>query len=339
MSVQFKPVNNSLTILDRRRSRLTALDNTSQPHVVWLNAAPAPRSVVGGKAASLSRLGAFGAPVPPAFALTTHAYAGFAAAHGLPRRAAEIDRTDLDGLREAIMAAPLPAPVAEAVANALREMHARAGGEVALAVRSSGTAEDSAAFSFAGLHDTILDVRSIPALEAALKRCWASLWSDRAVSYRIDGGLDREVSEIAVVVQQLVRSDVSFVAFTAEPVTQDDTRVVIDATWGLGESIVSGLVVPDHITIDASGVVEDYAIGSKQLMVIPGKGPDDGTREVPVPRALQQMPALSNDQATSIANLARMLVDRFGHPLDLEGGLAGGQLHLFQARPITTLGR
>jgi pyruvate,water dikinase len=309
------------------------------PNLVWLDQGHTSRSQVGGKAASLSSLLALGAPVPSAFALTVDAYAEFSAVHGFPRCVTDVTLADLPQLRDDIVSAPLPVHLADTVATAYQEMRERANGELSLAVRSSGTAEDSAAFSFAGLHDTVLDVRSLAGLEAAIKRCWASLWTDRAIQYRLDGGLAADPPDIAVVVQQLVRSDVSFIAFSADPVSQDDSHVVIDASWGLGEAIVSGLVVPDHITINASGEVKEYAVGSKHLMVIPGECPDAGTREVHVPRMLQQMPALTHSQASAIAAMARELARKFGYQVDLEGGIAGGQIHIFQARPITTLGR
>ena len=305
---------------------------------VWLDAAPASRDLVGGKGASLSRLTALSAPVPPAFALTTHAYRLFAAAHGLPCRASEVADNDLPALRALIAGAAIPVPIVDIIMDGYRAFQVRAGGEIALAVRSSATAEDSEAFSFAGLHDTVLDVGTLPALEAAVKQCWASLWSERAVSYRRAGGLAADEAAIAVVVQQLVRSDVSFVAFTADPVGDRDGYLVVAATWGLGEAVVSGLVVPDHIVVGPDGQVVEYTVGDKHLMVIPGTRPEDGTREVSVPRALRMAPTLSTEQVSTIAAMARDLAPRLGYEADLEGAFSAGALYLFQARPITTLG-
>ena len=206
-----------------------------------------------------------------------------------------------------------------------------------MAVRSSATAEDSAEFSFAGLHDTFLDVRDMAGLERAITRCWASLWSERAVAYRRAGGMATDEAAIAVVVQQLVRSDVSFVVFTADPVSGDDGHLVISATWGLGEAIVSGLVVPDNIVIGPDGAVIDYTIGGKHLMVIPGSSPGGGVREVPVPRALREMRTMTDAQAMRVGAAARGVAGRLGFQADLEGAFAGDALYLLQARPITTL--
>lgn len=308
--------------------------------LVWLSGSPADRGLLGGKAASINRLASLGAPVPPAFALTTHAYAEFAVAIGLPRRAADVAPSLLPQLRADIMDAPLPAMVADAIAHGFETFAGQGDETVSLAVRSSGTSEDSAAFSFAGLHDTVLDVRTLAALERAVRQCWASLWSDRAVAYRRERDMADETSAIAVVVQELVKSDVSFIAFTSDPVTFARDRVVIDATWGLGEAIVSGLVVPDHVTVGTEGDVLDYAIGDKHLMVIPGDAPalaSLGTREVPVPRSLRTQPALTHAQARDIARLARDLAGELGYEVDLEGGIAAGTFYVFQARPITTL--
>jgi pyruvate,water dikinase len=175
-------------------------------------------------------------------------------------------------------------------------------------------------------------------LERAIVRCWASLWSDRAVSYRRAGGLATDDATIAVVVQQLIRSDVSFVVFTTDPINGDDGHLVISATWGLGEAVVSGLVVPDHIVIGPDGGVLEYVVGGKHLMVIPGDAPGDGVREVPVPRAMRGMRTLTDAQAMRVGAAARGVAGRLGYQADLEGAFAGDALYLLQARPITTLG-
>ena len=305
--------------------------------IVWLDAGHARREDVGGKAASLARLMALGAPVPAAFAIPASAYTTVAAALGLPRRAADVDPSSLGAIRDTILTASLPASLVVALGQAHQTLAAVAGPGLSLAVRSSGTSEDSAAFSFAGLHDTFLDVRTLPDLELAVKSCWASLWSDRAHAYRHERGIAGEDTEIAVVVQQLVRSDVSFVAFTSDPVGQDDDNMVITATWGLGEAVVAGITVPDHITVSPDGTVRDYVVGRKHLMVIPNPGEGTGTVEVSVPRALQHLPALTHGQAEAIAQMARDLSRKLGYQADLEGGLSSGTIHLFQARPITTL--
>ena len=310
---------------------------TLGPHryFAWLDQSVLSRTLVGGKASSLSLLASLGAPVPTAAALTTSAYEAFAASLGLPRRAADVEIDDLPDIHAEILTSPLPDELAETIAGVHARFVARFGAGLSLAVRSSATAEDSAALSFAGLHDTILDVRSPEALERAIRECWASLWSERALAYRLASGLAGDEATIGVVIQHLVRSDVSFVAFTADPVRGTDD-VVISASWGLGEAIVSGLVAPDHIAVGPDGTVRDYAIGAKQVMVIAGAD-SGGTREVPVPRTLRAMPALTHAQAEAIAALARDLARRLGYEADIEGGISNNDIYLFQARPITTL--
>ena len=305
--------------------------------LTWLNRGAVPRSAVGGKGASLSRLSQLGAPVPDAFALTTGAYLEFAIAHKIPLRASEINDAELPQLRDQIELASISIDLRNLVAREFAELQGNEGDSCSFAVRSSATAEDSSEFSFAGLHDTILDVRDLGTLERAVTKCWASLWSDRAVAYRRAGGLATDESGIAVVIQKLIRADVSFVVFTIDPVSNRSEHLVIAATWGLGEAVVSGLVVPDHIVIGPDGSIVEYIIGDKHQMVIPSDDPGGGVRELPVPRALRALPSLTDDQAVEVGRVARDISGRLGFPADLEGAFAGGKLYLLQARPITTI--
>ncbi len=292
--------------------------------------------LIGGKAASLSRLRAEGATIPPAVALTTDAYQLHARRIGIPSRSSEVSISDLPDIRSALIDASLPGDVEAAIHSAISAISSNGGSPPELAVRSSATTEDSPEYSFAGLHDTKLSVRAeAEQIATAVKMCWASLWSERSVDYRRRGGELLDGAAMAVVIQQLVRSDVSFVAFSANPVDHCSKQVIISAAWGLGESIVAGLVVPDHIVVGNDGAIETYQVGSKQMMVIPETG-GSGVRQVTVPRQLASQQALSNGQVLEIGRLVRDLEQRFGTPLDIEGGIAGGSTLLFQARPITT---
>lgn len=303
--------------------------------VCSLDASPCSLDRIGGKAASLARLRALNAPVPQAFAVTTDAYRLHAARIGIPDRASAVPLSELPAVRAAIVETPLAPEIGEAIAAAVEVTFADAA--TRLAVRSSATTEDSPAFSFAGLHDTSLAVTAEPdAVEAAVKACWASLWSERSVDYRRRGDETLDCAAMAVVIQQLVRADVSFVAFSVDPVDGCARRVIISASYGLGEAIVAGLVVPDYIVLDPSGDVAHYQIGSKETMVIPGPNGDGGVRQVPVPRLVANQQALSNEQACRIGRLVTELEEKFGTPIDIEGGIAGGAISLFQARPITT---
>jgi pyruvate,water dikinase len=307
--------------------------------VVWLagDGTSVDRALVGGKGVGLSRLAALGAPVPPAFALTVAAYAALVRALGLPQNGGEVADGEIGEIRRRIETAVLPAAARAALCDGYDRLRTVVGDRIELAVRSSATAEDSATCSFSGLHETILGVRDLAGLEAAVKRCWASLWAERAVAYRRSNGQASAEASIAVVVQQLVRSDVSLVVFTADPVSGRDDRLVINATWGLGEAVVSGLVEPDHVIVDPEGRIVEYVVGEKSVMVIAGPNGDGGVQQVPVPRALRSVPTLSPEQVAGIAATGRDLSTRLGYPADLEGGLKDGRLYLFQARPITTL--
>ena len=189
----------------------------TQDSLIWLTGSPVGREMVGGKGAGLSRLAALGAPVPESFALSTSAYRSAARSLGVPMRADEVTEGDLPSIRAAILKSRLPLDLANDLARAYLELGGSGCDDIAVAVRSSATAEDSSAFSFAGLHDTFLGVRGLPELEDAVKRCWASLWTLRAVAYRKQSGLGSDEAAIAVVIQRMVRSDVSFIAFTADP--------------------------------------------------------------------------------------------------------------------------
>lgn len=304
------------------------------PSCVWLDRGPLERDFVGGKGASLSELAALGAPVPPAFAIPAPVCASFMASLGVTDSSA-ITLDALPALRDQIMVAPLPADLSSALAEGLAALQERAGADVALAVRSSATTEDGSEHSFAGQHDTILGVRSLPDLEAAVRQCWASLWSERAVAYR-QANLPEAIPCMAVVVQQMIRSDVSFVAFTQDPVGERRDHVVLSATWGLGEALVSGMVTPDHVVVAPGGEVVEYVIGDKEVMIIPDPA-GSGTRETVVPRMMRAQPALSEAQAREISAVARALASRLGYDADIEGAIAQGEIVLFQARPITTL--
>lgn len=289
--------------------------------IVWFGEAPSlDVALVGGKAASLSRLAGHHL-VPPAFCLTTAAYDAWS------RTARPAHRQPGPGL---------PASLRTALRRAYGELERRSGtDQVRVAVRSSAIDEDGAEASFAGQHETFLNVVGADAIAEALVRCWTSGRSQRALAYRQSSGLDGGQIRLAVLVQQLVPADTAAVVFSADPVTGQRDQVLIDASFGLGESIVSGSVTPDAYRVDKrTRTVVGRDIGSKTVMHIPVPG---GTREVPVPRPLRSQAALSDDQCATCADLAITLEGEMGHPVDLECAFQDDRLYLLQCRPITRL--
>jgi phosphohistidine swiveling domain-containing protein len=301
---------------------------------------------VGGKAANLGALTKAGVVVPPGFCVTTSAFdrfiaslaatdadARFAALDALDGDSVEAARTAAESMRQALDALPVPTEVARAVASAWQAL----GAEHALAVRSSATAEDLPGASFAGQQDTYLNVRGEASLLVAVRRCWISLFTDRAVLYRARGGFGHRSVKLAVVVQQLIDPDVSGILFTADPVTGHRHVASIEAGFGLGEALVGGLISADLYQIDRrSGEVLLARPGDKAFAIrtVPGGGT---TREA-LPESQRGARALSDDQVRALAEIgARVETLYGGEPQDIEWCIARGALYVVQARPITSL--
>ncbi|GAT69976.1 pyruvate phosphate dikinase [Planomonospora sphaerica] len=281
-------------------------------------------ATVGGKGESLARLARAGLPVPPGFHVTTAAYRGFVARHGL-RDA--ILAGGADEIAALFTAHGIPEEIAGDVRDAYRRLCGDRG-DVPVAVRSSATAEDLPGMSFAGQQESHLNIRGAEELLDAVRRCWASLWTDRAVAYRERHGIPRDQVALAVVVQELVPADAAGVLFT-----EDRGRLTVNAAWGLGEAVVGGLVTPDTFTVDRDRrTVVAETVASKTVMTVRTPG---GTREEPVPPGLRDRPALSAAQALELAGLGLRIEELYGHPVDVEWALHGGRPYILQARPIT----
>jgi pyruvate,water dikinase len=294
-------------------------------------------AAVGGKGANLSKMIRAGLPVPGGFCVTTEAYAEAEAAVSIDYdtfRSAGTEELKVlaDRAREAFLAAPMPLDVAAAITAAYREL----GAETPVAVRSSATAEDLPHASFAGQQDTYLNIAGEAAVLDAVQRCWASLWTERAVIYRSTNGIDHRAVRLSVVVQQMVDAEIAGVLFTANPVTGRRHQAVIDASPGLGEAVVSGTVNPDHFVVDpGSGEIVERRLGDKRFAVRSIQG--GGTRQVESAPADNQA-CLTDDQVRSLAALGERVEAHFGAPQDTEWAIdARGKLWLTQARPITTL--
>jgi phosphohistidine swiveling domain-containing protein len=316
-------------------------DSTSNaPWILPLNARDVSIEMAGGKGANLARLLANGFPVPPGFVISTAAYRAFVAENGLADRclsAARSVRADdlpaLEAVSRTIRAAFGSGHLPPDLSNELLTAYA-ALGRPAVAVRSSATAEDLPESSFAGQQDTYLNVVADEDLLRAVVDCWSSLWTARAMGYRARRGIAQVDLALAVVVQDMVTAEVSGVLFTANPLTGKRTEMVIEATFGLGEAIVSGHVDPDRYVVAArTGQIESRALGTKSL-AIQGQ-PGGGTIAVSAGEANRY--ALPEAVVGELADLGRDVDGFFGTPQDIEWAWAGGRLHLLQSRPITGL--
>jgi rifampicin phosphotransferase len=301
--------------------------------IEWLGQIQGSLDLVGGKAASLDRLARLGFFVPPGFCLTTSAFAAHIAAicevaplsdalAALPDEAA---RATVIGL---VSDTPTPPLICDALRIALGRL--TAAGETSLAVRSSAIGEDGKAASFAGLHDTELGLAAGD-VEAAVRRCWSSLWSPAALAYRQRRSLPLDGAAMAVVVQALVPADVAAVVFTRHPVTGRDDQLVINALRGLGEPMVSGMATPDTLVIDkASGEIREFSRGDDGERLV---ATDDGVTRITDPAS---GPALAEPVLRELVSLSLEVERAFEGPVDIEAAFARERWYLLQARPITT---
>jgi pyruvate,water dikinase len=299
-------------------------------------------ALVGGKGAHLGELSRIeGIRVPAGFCVTTDAFRRvMAEAPSIDDRLARLSRLRPDArqairtlsaeIRQTVEAVVIPDDLAVAITSAL----ARLGEGAAYAVRSSATAEDSPGASFAGQHDTYLNVVGPAAILQHVSRCWASLFTERAVTYRLRNGDDHRQVRMAVVVQQMVFAQVAGVLFTADPVTSNRKVASVEASFGLGEALVSGRVNADVYTV-RDGEVVGAAVGTKQLAI--HASPAGGTREEPVAPERQEQRALTDAQVVRLAELGRQIEAHFGWPQDVEWCLADDDFQIVQSRPITTL--
>jgi rifampicin phosphotransferase len=317
---------------------------SSAPLVLALADPAAGPQAGGGKGAALGRLARAGFRVPPGFCVTASAYLDFLDREGLREKigaalaaADDSDPAALDAaaarIGELFVARPVPAATAAAIADAYAAL-SDGTGDLPVAVRSSATAEDQPGLSAAGQHDSYLNIRGQAAVLDAVRRCWASLWSARAIGYRARRGVDPDEVSIAVVVQRLVAAEAAGVMFTVDPVDPARDTVVISANWGLGESVVAGDVTPDVAVVDrVSGTLVRYQVGSKETMTV-ADGP--ATRTAVTPDVQRSAAVLSAATAAALARTGLDIEKLYGEPADVEWALAADELWVLQARPVTT---
>lgn len=306
--------------------------------------------IIGGKGASLARMIASGFPVPPAFTVTTDAYNQFMEDNSLAGPIGEVVRefdpmnfadmeTRAQQIQGLVNGAPIPSGVQENILASYGGLQAARPGDnqlQAVSVRSSATAEDSAGASFAGQHDTYLNVMDAEAVLDSVRRCWASLWSSHAIHYRHQKGFDHFNVLMAVVVQEMINSVSAGVMFTMNPVTGDQSEIMINSAWGLGEAVVSGLVTPDNILVaKETGAVKETFIAPQEVMI--ALQPDGGTAQVPVPANRANACSLTEIEIAELVKLGLTLEQHYGAPVDVEWCFTDGQVKLLQSRPITTI--
>ncbi len=302
-------------------------------HIVWFeHYTSAHRHAVGGKNASLGELTCAGLPVPPGFAVSAAAYAQARDAAGLTDElaslvtAADPGRTEAVAeigrkARELVASMPLPGRLRAELWEAYAALCDRcSASDVPVAVRSSATCEDLPEASFAGEHDTYLWVRGADEVLRHLRRCWASLFTDRAICYRRQMGYPETGLAMSVVVQKMVQPRAAGVAFTLNPRDGDRSQVAIDASWGFGEAVVSGEVNPDNFLVDkVIGEVGQRVVSRKEIEYRLTGG--DRVEMVPVDRARQDVPSLTDEEIRAVAVLARQAEKHYGCPQDVEWAL------------------
>ena len=292
---------------------------------------------VGGKAAHLGELLAAGLPVPSGFVVTTNAWKRFmrsepqvedwlkALDEHKPQNPAVLPEATLK-VRERLDAIAVPGDVVEAIAAALTSNP-----NGAWAVRSSATLEDLPEASFAGQYDSFLNVCGCDAVVAAVKRCWLSLFSERAISYRMRKGVALDGGQMAVIVQQLIPAHAAGVMFTADPTSNDSDSILIEAAFGLGEAVVRGKVTPERIAVSRSGLaVIRRDSGLQPIQTLAAK--QGGVREEPFSAEETKAPALKDELAVRLACLGLEVDQLLGSPLDIEWCILGGDIWLLQAR-------
>jgi len=308
----------------------------------------------GGKGANLGELASAGLPVPDGFVVGAPAYAAYCAETGLRAQLAElldsVNVEDTAALQAASVAAralfdqtPMPEPLAAEIRTAYERLAREAGGDraggdsIPVAVRSSATAEDTAASSFAGMNETFLNIRGADAVIDAVRRCWRSLFGARTIYYRRVNDFAQADMDIAVVVQRQLESTRAGVMFTVNPATGQRDELVIEGSFGLGEAVVSGSVSPDRYVVEkATLAIRRREVHHKDLVI--EYAPDGGTQQRTLTEVEALKPVLTDEEVVAVAELGRRIEEHYGSPQDTEWAFdPDGTLWMLQSRPITTL--
>ncbi|MDI6889221.1 MAG: PEP/pyruvate-binding domain-containing protein, partial [Methanocellales archaeon] len=315
--------------------------------IVWLEEVGSEDiSLVGGKGASLGEMINAELPVPRGFAVTAPTFKRFIEETKIADklfRALEVDVNDPAALRGAEKAAKdlilntkMPPDIEKEILDAYEELCRREGKNVFVAVRSSATAEDLPGASFAGQQDTLLNISGGKAVVDSVKKCWASLYGARAIFYRVKQGFDHRHVYISTVVQKMVDAEKAGVMFTSHP-TSGEPLSVIEASWGLGETVVSGAISPDNYVVDRrTGSIIQRKISSKSIMHV--RDPKTGrTIKKEVPKDLVDKPVLSDDEVLKLTEFGELVERHYDSPQDVEWAIEKEKIYMLQSRPITTI--
>jgi pyruvate,water dikinase len=324
-------------------SKSTALPEDIEVYVVPFNRIRmSDISQVGGKNASLGELTSAGIPVPPGFALSVAFYRRFIESNGLReyinQQLATLDTTDVEALqrvgrniRTRIMSSEFPTELGQVVEDGYAALCN--GSKAAVAVRSSATAEDLADASFAGQQDTFLNVVGADKVSDCTKRCIASLFTDRAISYRVKKGFDHMQVGLSIGIQRMVNSDCAGVMFTIDPDSGNENVMVVDSSWGLGEAVVGGKVVPDKFFVSkTNGRIVGRRLGLKEVYVTYDK---NGTKSASTPAEERIKFSLTERQIEELIELGKKIEKHYGKPMDIEWAIETGRVYILQARPET----
>jgi pyruvate,water dikinase len=301
----------------------------------------------GGKAANLGELTRNGFNVPPGFCVTSESLFYCMDQNGLQPKidklAASLDYEDYGGveektsrIRDLISNATIPEDLFQEIREAIEEMNTPE--ESFVAVRSSVAVKDSPISSFPGMMDTYHYLKGEAEIVEHIRKCWGSLWTSRAAMSRHHKGVDHNLGLIAPIVQKMVHSEVAGVLFTANPITSNRDEIVIEANWGLGESVVSGKSMNDFFVLDKSPVkLKDKKISKKTLMISFDEEKGYGRKEMAVSPNMMDAPTLTDQQVEQLGGIGLKIEAVFGFPQDIEWAYEKGELFILQSRNIRTL--
>ncbi len=275
-------------------------------------------AIAGGKGASLGEMVKAGFPIPLGFVILASVFERFLAE-------TDINKENSEKIRSLILKEKIPEDISEEILKAFNKLKTKY-----VAVRSSATAEDSKIDSWAGELETYLNSTELILLEN-IKKCWASLYTARALSYRVERNLHQKQVLVAVVIQKMIQSEISGICFTVHPVTKTKNQMIIEAGWGLGEIIVGGKITPDAYIIDKKNwSIIDVNISEQKIMIV-------GTKEIKVPKSKRKKQKLDNRQIIKLAKICKKIEDHYKSPQDIEWAVENNIIYITQSRPITTL--